>query len=34
MTARTADFDLFGALREHFSDGQLDELTAVIALEN
>jgi hypothetical protein len=34
MTARTADFDLFGALREHFSDGQLVELTAVIALEN
>jgi AhpD family alkylhydroperoxidase len=26
--------DLFGVLREHFSDGQLVELTAAIALEN
>ena len=34
MTARTADVDLFGSLREHFSDGQLVEVTAAIALEN
>jgi len=26
--------ELFGALREHFDDGQLVELTNVIALEN
>jgi hypothetical protein len=32
MTARTADVDLFGSLREHFSDGQLVEVTAAIAL--
>ena len=34
MTVRTADVELFGSLREHFSDGQLVEVTAAIALEN
>jgi len=34
ITGRTVDDEMFGRLKRHFSDAQIVELTAAIALEN